>query len=58
MIDSDEGRNKLKQIWPKILKILSFSTDILPTATTSFSSGLDENTNPAHERCFLYNFVA
>lgn len=65
MIDSGEERNKLAQIWQRILRTLEksqpnipFSTDILTAAATSFSFGLDENTNPADERYLLYNFVA
>lgn len=65
MINSGEGRNKLKQIWQRILRTLeksqpnvSFSTGILTAAATSFSFRLDENTNPADERYLLYNSVA
>jgi hypothetical protein len=65
MTKSDEGRNVLKQVWQRILKTVknsqsqvSFSTSVLTAAATSFSFGLDENSNPADERRLLHNFVA
>jgi hypothetical protein len=64
-IKSDEGRNLLKQSWQRILKTVEnsqsqipFSTGALTAAATSFSFGLDENSNPADERHLLHNFVA
>ena len=55
----------LKQVWERILKTLErcqlqipFSTSILTAAATSFSFGLDENTNPVDERRLIHNFVA
>ena len=64
-IESDEGRNVLKQVWQRILKTMknsesqiSFSTSVLTAAATSFSFGLDEKSNPADERRLLHNFVA
>ena len=63
--NSDEDRNALKQVWQRILKTIEnsqsqipFSIGILTAAATSFSFGLDENTNPADERHLLYSFVA
>ena len=65
MIDSDEGRNVLKQRWQRFLKTVEasqshvpFSTGILTAAATSFSFGLDESTNPAEGSYLVYNFVA
>ena len=65
MTKSDEGRNVLKQVWQRILKTVEnsqsqipFSTGALIAAATSFSFGLDENSNPADERHLLPNFVA
>ena len=65
MTKSDEGRNVLKQIWQRILKIVEnsqskipFSTSVLTAVATSFSFGLDESSDPADEGRLLRNFVA
>jgi hypothetical protein len=64
-INSDEGRNELKQVWQKILTMMEesqsqtpFSASALSAAATSFSFGLDEKSDPANERHLLHNFVA
>ena len=64
MTKSDGGRNALKQVWQRILKTMNnqsqipFSTSVLTAAATSFSFGLDEESNPADERRLMHNFVA
>ena len=65
MIDSDGGRTVLTQVWQRVLKTMEsgqsqtpFNTGILTATATSFSFGLDENTDPADERYLLHNFVA
>ena len=65
LLESNGGREMLKQVWKRILKTmeesqshLPFSVNLLTAAATSFSFGLDENTDVADERCLLDNFVA
>jgi hypothetical protein len=65
MIDSDEGRNVLEQVWQRILKTLEdsqsqipFSISVLTAAATSFSFGLNEKSKPGDERLLIHNFVA
>lgn len=65
MMESDEGMNELTKAWQRILKIMEESrsqipinTSILTAAATSFSFGLDENTDPADEHYLVHNFVA
>lgn len=65
LVQSNEGRNALKQVWQRILKTIEesqlhipFSASLLTAAATSFSFGLDEYTEPADERCLLHNFIA
>ena len=65
MIESDAGRTTLGQVWQRILKTVEkshtqtpFNTGICIALATSFSFGLDENTDPADERYLLHNFVA
>ena len=65
MIESDEGKTVLTQVWRRLLKTMEesqsqipLSTSILTAAATSFSFGLDENTDPADERYLVRNFVA
>lgn len=65
LLNSDEERNALKQVWQRILKTIEesqlhipFSASLLTAAATSFSFGLDEYTEPADESCLLHNFVA
>jgi hypothetical protein len=64
-IDSDEGRNRLKQVWQRILKTVEnsqsqipFSTSMLAAAAISFSFGLNHEIKPAEERHLLHDFVA
>ena len=64
VIESDEGKNLLTKVWQRILKTVEgtqsqipFNLSILTAAATSFSFGLDENTDPAHERFLVQNFV-
>jgi hypothetical protein len=65
MIDSDGGKIVLTQVWQRILKTVGkahsqtpFDTSTLTAAATSFSFGLDENTDPADDRSLVHNFVA
>lgn len=65
LLELNGGRNALKQVWQQILKTIEeiqshvpFSTNVLTAAATSFSFGLDENTDPVDERCLAHNFVA
>lgn len=65
MIESDEGKSALTLAWQRILKTVEESqsqipinASILAAAATSFSFGLDENTDPADERYLVRNFVA
>ena len=65
IIESEKGRNMLRQTWQRILKTVEKSqsqmpldTGILTALATSFSFGLDENTDPADGRYLLLNFVA
>ncbi|KAH0565722.1 hypothetical protein GP486_000886 [Trichoglossum hirsutum] len=64
MTESDEGRSTLKQVWQQILKTVKsgsqipFSASALAAAATSFSFGLDEESNPADESRLMRNFVA
>jgi hypothetical protein len=64
MAESDEGKTQLKQVWQKVLKLMSdngtqqLNRGLLTAAATSLSFGLDENTNPADERYLLHNFLA
>jgi hypothetical protein len=64
-IDSDEGRDTLKQAWQRILKTVEnsqsqtpFSTRTLTAAAISFSFGLNHKIDPAEERHLLHNFIA
>lgn len=65
IIESDIGRNMLRHVWQRILKTVEkshsqipFNTGIFTALATSFSFGLDENTDPADERYLVHNFVA
>ena len=65
MIESGAERTMLRQVWQRILKTVEksqsqtpFNTGIFTALATSFSFGLDENTDPADERHLLHNFVA
>jgi hypothetical protein len=65
MIESDKGRNELKQVWQRVLSTLKmarpetpFSAKVLTAVAASFSFGLDEKGNPADERSLVRNFVA
>lgn len=65
MINSDGGRNELKQVWQRILTTMEksqsqtpLSASLLTAAATSFSFGLDEKSDPANERHLLQKFVA
>ena len=55
----------LRQVWQRILTTVEksqsqtpFNTGISTALATSFSFGLDENTDPADERYLLLSFVA
>ena len=65
MIDSDEGRDVLKQVWRRILKTMEgcqsqipFNISVLTAAAMSFSFGLDEKNEAGDERLLIHNFVA
>ena len=65
LLKSDEGRQRLRQIWQRLLKTMEalhsqvpLAVDLLTAAASSFSFGLDSNTEPADERFFLKTFVA
>ncbi|KAF2758401.1 HET-domain-containing protein [Pseudovirgaria hyperparasitica] len=65
MIESDEGREELGKLWQQILTTMErsfrqtpFDASILTAAATSFSFGLDENSDPTNERLLLHKFIA
>lgn len=64
MIASDEGKQKLKDAWRRILETMAkgsstpLSESILIASAISFSFGLDEKCKPADEALLFYNFVA
>jgi hypothetical protein len=65
MINSNEGRNRLKQIWQTILETINdnqsqipFSINVITAATISFSFRLNEKSIPADERNVLHSFIA
>lgn len=66
MLQSDDGRNILKQIWLNVLETAqdsqtsaALSRKLLSAAAMSFSFGLDENTNVAEDESrVLRNFIA
>ena len=65
MLESDSGREELRQVWQRILETIGksqsqppLSTGILTAAASSFSFGLDSKTVPADELDLLHNFVA
>ena len=65
VIDSDEGKNELKQVWQRILKTMEdsqlqipLSISILTAAAMSFSFGLNDKSKPGDERLLTHNFIA
>ncbi|KAL8816376.1 MAG: hypothetical protein Q9223_004605 [Gallowayella weberi] len=65
LIESAEGKSVLMQAWQRILKTLAESQSQIPigssaltAAATTFSFGLDENTDPADECYLRRNLVA
>ena len=65
MIEADEGRRLLRQVWQKILETVEksqsqvpFNAGVFTALAISFSFGLDEKTDLADERYLLHNFVA
>ena len=68
MIESDDGRASLRQLWQRILQTMqssqsdsqtiTISVDVLTAAAASFSFGLDEKSNPADEHYLLRIFIA
>ena len=65
MIESNEEKLKLRQIWQSLLQTLEksqrqipFNAETIIAAATSFSFGLDENINPADSYYLIRNFVA
>lgn len=65
IIESGTGREILRQVWQRILTTMEkgqsqtpFDTGMFTALVTSFSFGLDENTDPADERYLLHNFFA
>lgn len=65
MIKSNEGKRVLVEAWQRILRTVEGSqsqtpinANTLAAVATSFSFGLDENTDPADEHYLVTNFVA
>lgn len=65
MIESEEGKSELTQVWRSLLKTvedsqpqLPFNVKILTAVATSFSFGLDENAQPTDERGLARKFIA
>lgn len=65
IIESNEGKRMLVEAWQRILKTVEGSqsrtpinANTLAAVATSFSFGLDENTDPADEHYLVRNFVA
>jgi hypothetical protein len=65
MIESDDGRKTLKEVWQRLLKTMRnsqlhvpFGADELTAAATSFSFGLNEKSDPANEHLLAQRFVA
>lgn len=65
MIESNEGRKTLKEVWQRILGTMQnsqlhvpFTADELTAAATSFSFGLNEKSDPANEHLLVQRFVA
>jgi len=65
LIDSHEGRKKLKEIWRRILETIENSysqlplgPNILTAAATSFSFGLNENSDPENKHLLTQRLVA
>lgn len=65
LLKSDEGRKELRQIWQRLLKTIEeyrsrvpLSVDQVTAVASSFSFGLDSNTEPAEEQYLLHNFFA
>ncbi|MCJ1310090.1 hypothetical protein MMC25_003751 [Agyrium rufum] len=64
-MNSEKGRNALKDIWHKIFLILRdysletpFDAEVLTALVTSFSLGLNEKSDPADECILMQRFVA
>jgi Heterokaryon incompatibility protein (HET) len=64
-IVSENDTLRLRQNWTRILNTVEksspqvpFAKDLLTAIATSFSFGLDENTDPGDETIFLFNFIA
>jgi hypothetical protein len=64
-VKSSEGRDKLKQVWQRILDTLKtaspempFKADLLTQVAAAFSFGVDEEGNPMDESTLLHNFIA
>ncbi|KAI0550535.1 heterokaryon incompatibility protein-domain-containing protein [Xylaria curta] len=66
MMESDEGKEKLRSAWSDILdnmargvnQSLPFGSGTLASAAVSFSFGLDDKCNPADEQLLFHNFMA
>ncbi|KAI0973321.1 heterokaryon incompatibility protein-domain-containing protein [Xylaria arbuscula] len=65
LMESDEGKSKLRKSWSDILdnitkgvQTLPLDNDILIAAAVSFSFGLDEKCNPTDDQLLFHNFVA
>ncbi|KAI1303970.1 heterokaryon incompatibility protein-domain-containing protein [Xylaria venustula] len=65
LMESDEGKSKLRHSWSNILynmvkgsQSLPLDNAVLLAAAVSFSFGLDEKCNPTDEKLLFHNFVA
>ncbi|KAF3919587.1 hypothetical protein ABW20_dc0103296 [Dactylellina cionopaga] len=66
MINSDEGKATLQQVWKEILEVIEtglssltpFDRSVLNATANTFSFGLNEKSQPAEELELLYRFVA
>ncbi len=67
MLDSEEGRQQLREIWGRILRAVEtpesggaapFTEDTMKAIAVAFSYGLNENSVPADQEVLYRNFLA
>ena len=64
MVDSEQGKLELEDIWQRVLKTMAtvfptpFESEVLISAASSLSYGIDQKCNPADENVLYRNFVA
>ncbi len=65
MLDDEEGRAKLREVWRRLLSLVEgsgvevpFSRVTAQAMAVAFSYGLNQNSDPADEHLLLLNFLA